>query len=51
MYSPHEISKAKGATMAFIDPSAIELSPTQPIDMTALVVNLLETAPPPQISK
>jgi hypothetical protein len=28
-----------------IDPSAIELPPTQPLDMTALIIDLLRNAP------
>ncbi|CAN5317890.1 hypothetical protein BH09ACT2_BH09ACT2_04330 [soil metagenome] len=31
--------------MSIIDPSAIELPPTQPIDMTSLITDLLKTAP------
>ncbi len=31
--------------MSNIDPSAIELPPTQPLDMTALIVDLLREDP------
>ena len=33
--------------MTIIDPSAIELPPTKPIDITAIIIDLLKTAPAP----
>jgi hypothetical protein len=32
--------------MATIDPSAIEMPPTQPIDMPVLILDLLKQPPP-----
>jgi hypothetical protein len=38
--------QTKEPTMATIDPSAIEMPPTQPIDMPVLILDLLKQPPP-----